>query len=365
MVLLGDNPNLMTSTLNMTYTITRTLALAVGVLFNFAFLSAADYSMQSYSIADTAQYIKIIAAEANPIIVLIRDENTPKLAKTAALYSKIATLDSALKVLPNGYQLVGYGKNQLIEAKVGNLVPETKYIVEVYKHTDDNSVKLDDDFSFKTVVRRPEKNSYNIVYKKTQANEMNIIFRKGKGQNHIVVVRKGAQPLPPKSGTKYEANESYGKGSDLGDGSFVVYNGESTEVTIKDLQPNTQYHLRIFDYNGNGANISYNFDAIGGNPSSKRTLLDTPTKLENFVVAADHFEPKWQQVDGATTYEIDIATDKEFTNILPDYKGIDVGNVSQFYIDGLDKNKVYFWRVTAKNDTNRSNPSENLKIEIQ
>jgi len=71
------------------------------------------------------------------------------------------------------------------------------------------------------------------------------------GSGRIVLVREGAPVnVNPVDLATYTANVNFGSGSQIGSGNYVVYKGNGTTVSIRDLEPNTAYHFAIFEYNG-------------------------------------------------------------------------------------------------------------------
>jgi hypothetical protein len=81
----------------------------------------------------------------------------------------------------------------------------------------------------------------------------------GSGANTLVVVQPvGPASAFPANGTGYNGSASYGGGSALGSGAFVVYAGPNTSsVTVTNLVPGTQYRATVFDYNGTGCSSTY------------------------------------------------------------------------------------------------------------
>ncbi|MDO7846279.1 CehA/McbA family metallohydrolase [Hymenobacter sp. M29] len=82
----------------------------------------------------------------------------------------------------------------------------------------------------------------------------------GNGANTLVVVQPtGPVGAFPANATGYTASTSYGGGSALGGGAFVVYAGPSTttSVTVTNLVPGTQYRVTVFGYNGAGCSANY------------------------------------------------------------------------------------------------------------
>ena len=82
----------------------------------------------------------------------------------------------------------------------------------------------------------------------------------GDGANTLVVVQPiGPAAVFPVSATGYTGSTSYGGGSALGSGAFVVYAGPSTttSVTVSNLVPGNQYRVTVFTYNGSGCSARY------------------------------------------------------------------------------------------------------------
>jgi hypothetical protein len=54
----------------------------------------------------------------------------------------------------------------------------------------------------------------------------------------------------PADGSAYTASASFGNGSQIGSGNYVVYNGTGNSVNITNLDGNTTYHVSIFEFRG-------------------------------------------------------------------------------------------------------------------
>jgi CubicO group peptidase (beta-lactamase class C family) len=87
---------------------------------------------------------------------------------------------------------------------------------------------------------------------------MDLSWTNGNGSNRIVVAkeiintgRASQFDAFPMDGTDYSANNQFGSGDDLGDGSFVVYNGTGTSVTLSNLNSGTEYAIRVYEYSQN------------------------------------------------------------------------------------------------------------------
>lgn len=67
--------------------------------------------------------------------------------------------------------------------------------------------------------------------------------------------------------------------------------------------------------------------------------------LAVIYVNEDHFMVKWKQEKIYTSYKIDVATDKAFKHCLKGYEGLNIGDLDQYVVDGLDINENYFCRI--------------------
>jgi Fibronectin type III domain len=99
-------------------------------------------------------------------------------------------------------------------------------------------------------------------------------------------------------------------------------------------------------------------------PTATPTATPAPTPaapraLKATNVTATSFTANWQGVSGATGYRLDVATDSSFTNFVPGYQDLDVGNVTTKNVTGLAARTIYYYRVRAYN-SNGTSPNSNV-----
>ena len=96
----------------------------------------------------------------------------------------------------------------------------------------------------------------------------------GNGNRRIVLIRAaGAVNASPIDGISYISSSSFGNGSEIGTGNFVVYSGTSNSVIVTGLQPATAYHVGVYEYNGSAGSENYNPTSPA---TGNRTTLNAP-----------------------------------------------------------------------------------------
>ena len=84
--------------------------------------------------------------------------------------------------------------------------------------------------------------------------------------------------------------------------------------------------------------------------TAKQTLLVNPvapTADPAAAVIASGFDATWAAVTGATGYYVDVSTGSSFDSFVAGYENLDVGNVTQIDLVGLDPGTTYYYRVRA------------------
>ena len=120
----------------------------------------------------------------------------------------------------------------------------------------------------------PSTQATNIVFNTWSRTSITLSWTRGNGDACLVVARQSAtlDPVAPTNGTSYNANSVFGSGDLTGTGSYVVYKGTGTTVTVTGLQKNTDYRFQVFEYNGSGATSMYNTNTATNNPLTRKTL---------------------------------------------------------------------------------------------
>ncbi len=79
-------------------------------------------------------------------------------------------------------------------------------------------------------------------------------------------------------------------------------------------------------------------------------------------VASHSFRANWRTVNGATGYQLDVATNNSFTNYVAGYQNLNVANTLSYGVTGLSPNTRYYYRVRAYNGNGASGNSNVISV---
>ena len=131
-----------------------------------------------------------------------------------------------------------------------------------------------------------------------------------------------------------------------------------TSLSVTGLVPVTTYYYRVTAYNKGGHS----------DPSDIITLVTLPNAPVAPIatnasdITKTSFTANWNEVESATGYILDIATDPGFANMLADYNHIDIKSGTSLSVTGLVPVTTYYYRVTAYNKGGYSDLSDIITL---
>lgn len=156
---------------------------------------------------------------------------------------------------------------------VTGLVEATTYY---YRLRPQNPAGAGGNSSTNSVVTEPSQ-ANTITFSAVGKSAITVGFTGGNGGGAVVVAHEAAAiNSSPVDGSTYTANATFGAGTQIGTGNYVVYGGAGSSVTVVGLKTNTTYHFRVYEYSSSGATINYNTNIASGNPASQATLDNEP-----------------------------------------------------------------------------------------
>ncbi|AVR46855.1 hypothetical protein C7S20_17195 [Christiangramia fulva] len=224
--------------------------------------------------------------------------------------------------------------------------------------------------SYPTVAGSSFSTSYN------DGDRLVYYFTPGDGQKRVVIAKQGsAVTAVPEDGIDYTANATFGNGTEIAPGEFIVYSGTGGSGTwLYGLNPSTTYYFKVFEYNGSGTETYYLTDTY---LEGSGTTLSAPTMQASNItfsnVKGSEMTVNWSNGDGTRRILIgrpEIAVDAEpqdlinyssYSNALAysgsnsysietnDQKVLYEGSGTSIRITGLNPNVTYHFALFEYN----------------
>lgn len=171
---------------------------------------------------------------------------------------------------------------------ITSLVPGTTYFVRAYA-TNGASTSYGEEISFTTVtvpLAAEPTTAAKLTASQVTSTSLQLNLTGGDGKKRLVVARRGsAVDAVPTDATTYTADAEFGKGSVLGVGNFVVYNGTGDNVAITGLRANATYHFSVFAFNDNDTPYAENYLV-----TSPGTLIQATSAAPAALLLEENFD---------------------------------------------------------------------------
>ncbi|SDZ75327.1 CARDB domain-containing protein [Psychroflexus halocasei] len=169
-----------------------------------------------------------------------------------------------------------------------DLQPHTTYYFKVFEFNSSGTETIyltttdtNGDPVFETnqaTVTFPTVQTGNVFVNSKTTISFNINWTNGNGTRRILVAREN-EPVnvEPQDLTNYPSSSGgFGNGNyEIGTGNYVLYDGSGTSDNVTNLQPGTNYHFALFEYNGSSGKVylrpGYTFEAetFGATPTTQ------------------------------------------------------------------------------------------------
>ncbi len=178
-------------------------------------------------------------------------------------YTPNAAFGSGASIGSGSVVYTGAGTN----VNVTNLLSSTTYHYAIYEYSNTNicynQSPLIGSFTTSACVA-PTTQASAFTSSVLGTSSLKIDWTRGNGDNVIVLARAGAtvNATPQSGNNSYTDNSTFGSGSQIGAGNFVVYKGTGSSVNITGLAANTTYYFAVYEYSN--TNTCYNTTELLG-----------------------------------------------------------------------------------------------------
>lgn len=132
--------------------------------------------------------------------------------------------------------------------------------------------------SFVTLTNEPTIQASGVSGYTFQNGNLSFSWVRGNGAKCIVLAKtNSAVNANPVDGTTYTQSATFGTGTQIGSGNYVVYLGTGTNVTITGLTPATITYVAVYELNGSGGSENYLQPPATGSQTTVTTPVSTIT----------------------------------------------------------------------------------------
>jgi CubicO group peptidase (beta-lactamase class C family) len=130
----------------------------------------------------------------------------------------------------------------------------------------------------------PTQNASAMNFSNVTSNSISVNWTNGNGDGRVLIMRAGNAPNKfPLDGTEYTGSPEV----DLGDGNRVVYSGTGNSATVSNLNANTNYQFRLYEYKKNANTGNYALYQLANPASGSQNTLGTTAQRTRFDFDGD------------------------------------------------------------------------------
>jgi hypothetical protein len=173
-------------------------------------------------------------------------------------YAENLNFNTAAEISPG--QRVVYDNTSTGTSDITGLLPNTVYHFRVYEYdgTGAGISYLTSSFASgsQSTTTAPTVQSSNMTFTSVAASSMTVNWTIGDGTRRILVGKQGSPVnANPVDLTAYSPSSSFGLGSQIGTGNFVVSTNSTTNVSLTNFLSGTTYHFALYELNGNSGPV--------------------------------------------------------------------------------------------------------------
>ncbi len=151
--------------------------------------------------------------------------------------------------------------------------------------------------TFSVIPNSPTVQASSISFSSVNSTGMTISWTAGNGSNSLVVIKASSEVnADPVDATSYTASTTFGSGSQLGTGNYVVYNSTGTSVSVTGLTAGVEYFVAVYSFNNSASVPNY----LTASPATNSQRSYSTNDYRSAASGAWSTLSTWQRWNGST-----------------------------------------------------------------
>ena len=263
--------------------------------------SSAASSIVFSGVADTSMTVGWTRGNGDYVLVVARSGSAPADPTDSTVYAANAAFGAGDST--DGGSSFAVYKGTGTNVTVTGLSANTAYYFSVYEFngatTPNYRTSDEPTASRSTLTAEPATQATGLYV--TGTNKVTLTglnWTDGNGSGRLIVAKAGGVVDGfPVDGTGYTNSATFGSGTQIGSGNYVVAAGTAPLATLSGLNPDVVYHFRAFEFNGSGLTANYLTNSAAGNPASSTTLAEDPGSAASGLIitaiGSNQFTVSW------------------------------------------------------------------------
>jgi len=210
---------------------------------------------------------------------------------------------------------------------------------------------------------QPSGQSSSVTFSNVTSSSITVAVTKGNGTKRMILIKQGSSVDAVITNEQtYTANTSFGSGSQIGTGNYVVYSDNGNSVVVNGLLSNTAYYFAVVEYNGTAGYENY----LSTSPATGNQLTNPPPPTVAIIPASvvsttsitfrGTVNPNGLPTSVRFAYGTNESSLTDTTVVQVTGTGIVADTVSAI-VSGLTSNTIYSAKLLATNSSGSTSSS--------
>jgi hypothetical protein len=141
----------------------------------------------------------------------------------------------------------------------------------------------------------------NISFPTILNSSVTINWTNGNGSRRMIIMKKDAPVTAvPNDLSQYGSSATFGAGTNMGNGNYVVYSNNGNSATVTGLAAGATYHLAMYEFNGSSAPVYLTNNPVVAQFTTGQSPTQVPNTLEWSNTEGNRLTVNWGNGNGSS-----------------------------------------------------------------